>query len=204
MGHAIQTAAANPPVTLAEAKLWCKIDTTADDAIVADVINAATEIAQDYTERQFCNATFDWTINGFVDPARNGTALYLPRAPVSSITHIKYYDIDGTQQTLAATVYGYDVGDVPCRIYLKEGQDWPSLYDEDNVIEIRYIAGYGADETSVPDGARSAIRLLIDDLYNNRGAWLKSGMLMNPAASRLLAPQVKCGIASALLRHLIR
>ena len=72
----------------------------------------------------------------------------VPKPPLASVTHIKYYDTAGTLQTWA--VANYDVqapGGPRCargRIALSHGIAWPSTYGEIGDVQIRFICGYGA------------------------------------------------------------
>ena len=50
----------------------------------------------------------------------------LYKSPVSSITHIKYYDSDNSLQTLAGTVYSLIPAIEPSQIALKVAQSYPS------------------------------------------------------------------------------
>ena len=194
----VSTVAVSDPLTAAEANLHLRLNSataSADSAIVTRLIAAATEEAQAFTGKQFVDATFDWTLPCFRDP-RTGdtTTLTLPRCPVDSITHVKYYDTANTQQTLAAANY-YTIGlattttapVTPCRLVLVSTSSWPSLYDRQDAVEIRFKAGYSADSTSVPAAIKAAILMMVDDLYNNR-CRQGEALTINPAVMRLLRP----------------
>ena len=51
----VDTAATTPIFTTAEAKDFLKVDTTADDTIIDNLVAAATESCQIYTNQYFIN-----------------------------------------------------------------------------------------------------------------------------------------------------
>jgi len=69
------------PVTLDEAKNWCRIDVTDDDTLIEDIIiPAAREVCENYANLSFIARTVTAKI-------QNGLGnFYLPYAPVVAIT----------------------------------------------------------------------------------------------------------------------
>ncbi len=153
-------------VTLADVKLNCQIEITADDTGVLDnMIKRATAWIEEYTNRQFKDAERDV----FLD--RWPVVIELPRSPASVVSTVKYTDSNGDVQTLAASKYQTDFNSEPARIAPAFGEVWPSLRGGDfNAVEVRYTAGYGANDTDVPQGLRDACYLLIKNWYDNPGA----------------------------------
>ena len=158
----VDTAAAVAILTTAEAKAHLKVDTSADDTLIENLISAATESAQIFTNRFFINTT----LNQFGDTWSDLATLF--KSPVSSVTHVKYYDSDNTQQTLATSVYQKDLEHQPARIGLKPNQSFPSLADRLNAVECQYVVGYGSAASDVPQGIKQAVLLTIGNWYQNR------------------------------------
>tara|TARA_Y100001938_G_C8027066_1_gene398598 strand:+ start:159 stop:737 length:579 start_codon:yes stop_codon:yes gene_type:complete len=158
----VDTAAAVAILTTAEAKAHLKVDTSADDTLIENLISAATESAQIFTNRFFINTT----LNQFGDTWSDLATLF--KSPVSSVTHVKYYDSDNTQQTLATSVYQKDLEHQPARIGLKPNQSFPSLADRINAVECQYVVGYGSAASDVPQGIKQAVLLTIGNWYQNR------------------------------------
>ena len=158
----VDTAAAVAILTTAEAKARLKVDTSADDTLIENLISAATESAQIFTNRFFINTT----LNQFGDTWSDLATLF--KSPVSSVTHVKYYDSDNTQQTLATSVYQKDLEHQPARIGLKPNQSFPSLADRINAVECQYVVGYGSAASDVPQGIKQAVLLTIGNWYQNR------------------------------------
>lgn len=134
---------------------------TTVDAYVTRLITAARERGELATWRQWITATWDLTLP-FV-PC--GDVIEVPKAPLLSVTHVKYVDASGTLTTLTAdTDYAVRVYAGPrCRrslIELAYGKSWPTARAQSNAIQIRFVAGYGASSSAVPALLRQA--MLVD------------------------------------------
>lgn len=168
-GLTLQTAPAIEPVTVPEANHQLGITGDYHDPFVSSLITAARQTVEARTSRALINQTWDYTLDCFptgLDP------IYLPKAPLSSVTHVKYYDTSGVQQTLSTNTYKVLSAREPGEILLKYQQEWPYLYSEAGVIEIRFVAGYGAAASSVPAALKQAVLLLVTHWFNNREAVL--------------------------------
>ena len=82
---AVDIAASTAILTTAEAKTHLKVDTSADDTYIDNLVSAATESAQIFTNRYFINTTITQHGDKWADIAT------LFKSKVSSITHIKYF-----------------------------------------------------------------------------------------------------------------
>jgi len=182
MGLAVYTAASEDPITVAELKLHSRIDTDSNDAEISAYISAATQDTEIFLWRQLCTATYQMTLDRF--PFED--YIELPRPPLLTVTHVKYYDTANVQQTLSTNDYDVDITCEPGRIYIDRSVGWPSIYDKRNAIEIRYTAGYGA-AAAVPEGIKQSIRMKAAHWYENREALIigVSAMESPLAAQRL-------------------
>ena len=159
---AVDIAASTAILTTAEAKTHLKVDTDADNDYIDNLVSAATESAQIFTNRYFINTTI--TQHG--DTWSDISTLF--KSKVSSITHIKYFDSDNSEQTLATSVWLSDINHQPARIGLKPNQSFPSLADRINAVNCKYVVGYGSAASDVPEGIREAVLLIVGNLYENR------------------------------------
>ena len=157
------TAPSTYPVTLAEAKLHCRVDIADDDTLITALITAATEMAEQKTGRAIMTQTLELTLDAFPE------AFELTRVPVQSITSVKYYDTTGTQQTLSDTLYALDAADDFGFAHISPvyGGTWPTTRDQINAVAVRYVAGY-ADAASVPQSIKNWILLMVSTMYANR------------------------------------
>lgn len=157
------TPASTYPVTLAEAKLHCRVDAADDDALITALITAATEMAEQKTGRAIMTQTWELTLDAFPE------AFELTRIPVQSIASVKYYDPTGAQQTLSNTLYalyGSDDFGYGC-VAPVYGGTWPAPRDQSDAVAVRYVAGY-ADAAAVPEGIKQWIKLMVSTMYENR------------------------------------
>jgi uncharacterized phiE125 gp8 family phage protein len=95
-----------------------------------------------------------------------GSILRLEKAPLISVTSVKYYDSNGTEQTF--TAYLANVNFTPGLIELNYGEVWPTTYSRADAVNILFKAGYGADGCDVPQALRLAIKFLVAHWYANR------------------------------------
>lgn len=155
------------PVTLAEAKLHCRIDNDAEDTLLAEFITSAREYCETFTERSFAQRTLVTRFSGFPLP---GQPMFLPRCPLISVTSLKHYDASNDQQTISSGDYVVRTDTTPGSIEMADGEAWPDTFVRGDAVEATYVAGYGALVASCPRRAKLAIRMLVGHWYENREA----------------------------------
>jgi uncharacterized phiE125 gp8 family phage protein len=155
------TPPATEPVTLAEARLHLKVDSTDDDTLISALITAMREQAEHRTGRAFITQTLELVLDGF------SADLELPRPPALAITSVKYYDNTGALQTLDAANYSIDSNMEPGWLIPAYGMSWPSTYSTPNAVRVRYTAGYGA-ASDVPESIKTWIKMALSTIYNQR------------------------------------
>lgn len=170
----IATPATAYPVTLTEAKAHLRVDYTTEDTLITTLILLATEYAEKRLGRALTTQTWDLYYEDFNEALENdddADCIYIPFPPLQSITYIKYYDKDNVLQTLGASDYDVDIISEPGKVSLSAtSSGFPGTYYRPNAVNIRFIAGYGAASTNVPETIRHAIKLLISHFYENREA----------------------------------
>jgi len=135
------------PVTLTEAKNYCRVSTNADDALITDLITQAREAVEKATG--LCLTSKNVTIF-FNNPAGG---LEMPFGPMDKTTFHLYDNNNGTE--IYNTTYSL-VGDhYPCLRY----PTWANLK-----------ATYTSAFSPVPKDLKTAILDQIDFDYENRGA----------------------------------
>lgn len=166
MGLLLVTAPTLEPVTLPEAKLHVRELSDDQDSLIENLIKAAREEAEAYTGRAFCTQTWKLTRRNF--PCE----FVLPNPPLVSVTHVKYYDADGTLQTIDSSDYRVTATSEPGCIEPAYGEAWPTPRDISEAVEVQYVAGYsGTAATSVtntPQGIKHAILLMVGEWYEHR------------------------------------
>ena len=160
------TAPARQPVTLAEAKIQCRVDIDDDNELISDYINAATLRCQLASRRTFISTTYD----GYFD-SWPCSPIEFPFTPLQSVTGVYYTDEAEAETTWASTNYLVDLITEPGRLKYKSTAVIPSvILREVNGVRVRFVAGYGDDVTDVPEIYRQAIKMLVGHYYENREA----------------------------------
>lgn len=158
----VVTKAAAEILTTSEVKTHLKVDTSADDTLIDNLIKAATESAQIFTNRYF----IDTILSQYGDKWSDLDTLF--KSPVSGLTRVEYYDTDDVLTTLASAVYTLDMVQQPARIGLNPNQSFPAVFDKLNTVSCTYTVGYGTSASDVPEGIRQATLLTIGNWYENR------------------------------------
>ncbi|MEB3210271.1 MAG: hypothetical protein VKL39_02905 [Leptolyngbyaceae bacterium] len=161
MRPVIVTPPATEPVSLTEAQTHLRISGEAD--YVNSLITSARVQVERYLNRALITQTWDVYYSFWSYDMR------LPYAPVQSVTSVKYFDLDGNEQTLSSSLYWTVTSADPAAIVRKYETTWPELqYGRPDAIVIRIVCGYGA-ASAVPEPIKHAIKLLMTDMYENRG-----------------------------------
>lgn len=155
----ITTPAAAEPVSDAEAKAQATIDFTDDNTLVTRLIAAARAHVEKYCGVRFASQTITVSCDRFADMCR------FPEAPATSITSIKYIDVDGIEQTLPNTVYELLADGLEPSITLKYGQSWPATRPGSRITVVA-VVGWA----TAPADVKHAMLLLIAHWYQSREA----------------------------------
>jgi uncharacterized phiE125 gp8 family phage protein len=172
VGPKVITAPTEEPVTVAEAKAWCRVDGSDEDAIFVRLIAAAREHVEHLSDLSLIQQTLMVTLDDWPDDEKDQGIIELLRPPVTSITWIKYYNTAGAQVTWDATEYLVDLISEPARIKLAPNKSWPEVQDGLLApISIQYVAGV-ATAAALKSVAKHAVLLLVSHWYENREAVL--------------------------------
>jgi uncharacterized phiE125 gp8 family phage protein len=91
-----------------------------------------------------------------------GETLDVPFPPLQSVTSVVTYDRSNNASTFDGAKYQVDLQSG--RIYLNEGQVWPSNLRAQDAVQVTYVAGYGSG--SIPAPILQAIRDYVAQLYD--------------------------------------
>lgn len=166
----VVTPASETPVTVAEAKLHCRVDHTRDDVPIAGFIATAAAWLEAYTGRAFVQRMIDLVWDGPALPAgplwafSAVWALEIPITPLVSVSSVTVTDPAGVSSVVSAGSYTVDTAGN--RIVFAPGYVLPALRAW-NAITVRCVVGYGA-AVAVPAGLKNAVLLLVAALYDGR------------------------------------
>jgi uncharacterized phiE125 gp8 family phage protein len=162
MNVRIKTDLATEPVTVAEAKSWCKVTGAAEDALFPTLITAARQALEKYTGSSFGSKTIHAT---WVD-IPDDWILELPYGPVIAISKVYRIDGDGTETELTLNDDYYVLEDGSIRI----AQFWSSGVVYKRSVRVEYTAGYGDTLTeTLPAELKRLVLKLINNSYQHRG-----------------------------------
>jgi uncharacterized phiE125 gp8 family phage protein len=132
------------PVTLTEAKNFCKIDISTDDDLINVLITAARQMCEAYTGVGFVEHEIVAVLNN-----SNGD-IYIPYGPM-----IEILSVENEQGTTLVLDLDYTLG----------GNEFKRLKTPfANNITIDYITGY----TTLPEALKTALLNQVYYLYDNR------------------------------------
>lgn len=172
MGLKLVTAAATEPITLAQLKAQCRVDTTDDDAVLTLAIAAARAKAENYTGAAIISQIWEQTLDAFPE-----AEIELLKPPVTGITSVSYVDTTGATQTITSSNYTLEqnqTGGVTGFLLPAYGYSWPDTRDQANAVTIRYTAGY-ADATAVPGDMRAWLLMTAAFIYAQREVMVLGG-----------------------------
>lgn len=131
----VSTDVSTEPVSSAEAKLFAKIPSTADDTVVAYQIKSAREEVEHFTGCSLAEKTLiaEW------DSLPDDNTIELPYGPVKSVSSVVMIDEDGTIETLTtADDEYYELGTIWKKLQIN------TIPLSTQRLKVTYVAGYGA------------------------------------------------------------
>jgi len=170
------------PVSVAEAKLYCKVQDSADDTLWPILITSARRMLEKYTMTSFAEKTLHAT---WVEVPRTNY-VELPYGPVISIDHIYRIDHEGNEEELVLNSDYYVMGDQDAII--KITSYWSSGMVYVNSIRVEYKAGYGNAATEdLPEELKLAILKQVATDYELRENITTGGLTVLSNESKVLA-----------------
>lgn len=154
------------PVSLAEAKLQCRVDSSDEDALIQSYITMAREYVEETLDVSMITQTLEARYDAF--PLWE---IILPRPPMApGAVTVTYRDEGGQSQTITSSAGQFQVDQyaTPGRIYPLYQGVWPAVRGDENSVVVRWQAGYGASGSSVPAVMRGAIGLLVAHWFEMR------------------------------------
>jgi uncharacterized phiE125 gp8 family phage protein len=174
------------PIELGDVKAQARITDDSSDALLDSYITTAVSACEDYMGRGLVTQTWQLTLHDFADVMPLPMAAPLQNddeADPSTAVVVTYYDEDGTQQTLATTVYDVDTACRPGAVVLKPAQSWPTLQSTrlNGRVTITYVVGW-EDVADIPQQIKHGLLMYVTYLDLDR-----DGMEPGANAARLAA-----------------
>ncbi len=171
------------PVSLAEAKIWLRVEGADEDDLVSTLIVAARLMVETWANKRLINQNWRLVLDAW--PA--GRVLRVPLSPLQAVTRIRMYDGNGAPSVVPPATYTVDVVSEPPRIVA--GADFPTPGRVVSGIEIDLTAGFGTTSRSPPAPLRQAVLLLVARWYEARGdGAANADISLPPDVAALIAP----------------
>lgn len=143
-------------VSLADARNAARIDDINSDADIEIEVRAITAEAEHMTGRAIINRTVRVTLDTFPD------AIDLP-PPLISVTSVKYFDVDGVEQTISPSAYIVDPTSEPGRI--APATIWPVPQVRIGAVNVVAVCGYGLDDKCTPPAFKGYILAKVREYF---------------------------------------
>jgi uncharacterized phiE125 gp8 family phage protein len=172
-------------ITVAEAAEFMRAEfSSSEEDLVESLITAARQWCEEYLGRAIGVQTIELRMGGFPD---NAEPIVL-RSPIIEVNSVKYLDTNGDEQTMDAD--DYLVSDAePAEIV--PVSEWPVAFGSSDSVRVEYDAGYMAGSPmlsqELPRTIRTAILMMVADMYTNREAQVEKPLSANPTVERLLS-----------------
>lgn len=180
------------PVTLAEAKAHCRVDTSTDDAYISSLITAAREWCEAYCDETFVHTQYRMTLDQFP------REIELPRPPMASSGTVTAVSITYTLEnqstaTLATSQYRVDRDSTPGVIRTLYNGSWPSHLLDYNAVSVTWWGGKGSSGADVEQRIKNAILWLVGMWYERRQAADQVSLSEIPFGVKSLLDSAKWG-----------
>lgn len=161
------TAPAELPVSVAEAKLQCRIEAgdTEQDSLLEIYLDAAVSHLDGYSGvlgRCLVEQTWRQDFDALCQNLR------LPM-PALSVTSVSLFDADDAETVVSAANYELQHNGLGSFVRMVDGYASPVTLAETRGVRVTFVAGYG-DAAAVPSRVKLAVLLLVAHWYQNREA----------------------------------
>lgn len=160
MGLTLTQAASGAPVTVAQVKTHCGIESSEWDAMLGGFIAAATAHAEAFLNKAIGSQQWTLSLDGFADE------IELPLGPVTGVVSVTYLDENRAQQTLSESIYILDLVSMPQRLVRDPDESWPATANVPNAVTIVFTTGF----QNAPAQVVQAVLLAVASWWQNREA----------------------------------
>lgn len=170
------------PVSLNEARGWLRMEATVDDAVIAGLIRAATNVCEAFIGRWLIVRAAEEEVVLRAGVARLGIR------PVVGIDAVTLLTATGGETALDASDYRLSVGeDGTARLA-------PAAAGIAGRLRVRYRAGLAAESNAIPEAIRQGIVRLVQHLHEARDG---AGAAPPAAVAALWQPWRRVGLGGA-------
>ena len=174
-------------VTLEQAKAHLRVSHADDDAVITAMIGRAVAQFDGPRGIGLCLSTQTWELRLDAFPL----CIDIPLGPVASVLSVKYIDMAGVEQTLAALNYKLDTGGEMARLVPAFGLSWPAPRSEIGAVAVQFVAGSAS--VDINKALIGGVLLLVGHYYENREAVSDAQLAALPLAVAEIMEQFRVG-----------
>jgi uncharacterized phiE125 gp8 family phage protein len=150
---------ADDPVTTAQAKAYCRFESSAFDADFARWISAARDLIERDTNRYLVPKLGELSLERFPTDG-----IYLERVPITLVDTITYWDAAGVGHVWDSDDWVCNLAGEPAVIYPAYGTSWPVSRKWPGSVIVNVELGYPA-AADVPPLAKQIILFLVGQWF---------------------------------------
>lgn len=188
-------AATTKPVTLAELKAHCRIDSNDEDSSLGIYLDASIEFVADRTSLVLAPATYR------IDRPDWWSCLQILVAPVRGINSVSYLDVNGSSVDVDPGLYRWWRTDRGAEVEFLSAFVRPVFAsDRNDAVQVEFDAGFDDPNTTgsgddphliLPTRAKQAILLIAAHWYGNREAVTDVDLKTIPLAAESVLAQLR-------------
>jgi uncharacterized phiE125 gp8 family phage protein len=141
-------------LSTADAKAWMKVDTSADDSLIADLVAEVIDTVEQTYSFQLIEKTVTASYEMYAK------RVDLPLFPVQSVSSVKTINYEGTETTLTAGSDFYLQGDT---LIFNTLNDYSEPYQRIR-LQVVYVAGFDP----IPSGIKIGLKKAVLSSYEDR------------------------------------
>jgi uncharacterized phiE125 gp8 family phage protein len=164
MSLTIVSPPASEPISLAEAKLFLRVDHNAEDDLINALIGAAREAVEAGIGRALITRRVRESLDIWRRDAVHGAVLGL--GPVTSVVAVRLLANNGAQSVIDPERYRVEGNRDRPRLVFPSG--FPATLRSAGGIEIEYDCGYADEPSDLPVALRVATMQIVASLYELR------------------------------------
>lgn len=179
----LMTPPAIEPVSLAEAKLYLRLDGAEEDDLLATLIAAARLMVEAASGRMLIEQGWRLVLDAWPIDGR----LRLPVGPLRSVAGARVFDAQGAPTAVPPELFAPELGSDPPVLAIAGAVPQPGRASQG--IDLDVVVGFGPAAGDVPAPLRQAILRLAARWFENRGDALGAEAAVLPAEiATLVAP----------------
>lgn len=144
----------------AKRALRIELDDNDQDLLIESYVRGIAAYAEDEMSRTILNAGYRLTLDRFP------RSIKLERPPLVSVESVKFFDVDGAQQTLNPADYLIDRSSNAGWIVPAPGKRWPDTACRICAVEVNYTCGYGATPDQLPPQVKLFLQMKLVEQFD--------------------------------------